>query len=186
MPPAEKIKPVADVWSSKSGYVRLSNDSSKQYSARAHPRRQRDYLMDVSEPGTALRAALRRLQGVAQVLRQTALQSSTPPLTSLQNVIATLGPRMAVRRTLSGCLCVGLAALPLGTATTPCASRRAVSLLGTICGHGYALSDLLGYRGWYAQLPFAAGPGMVLPYLLVTSVCGQRSSAAGASASCRI
>ncbi len=54
--------------------------------------------MDVSEPGTALRAALRRLQGVAQVLRQTALQSSTPPLTSLQNVIATLGPRMAVRR----------------------------------------------------------------------------------------
>ena len=29
--------------------------------------------MDVSEPGTALRAALRRLQGVTQVLRQTAL-----------------------------------------------------------------------------------------------------------------
>ena len=53
--------------------------------------------MYVSEPGTALRAALRRLQGVARALRQSARQPSTPPLTALQNVIATLGARAAVR-----------------------------------------------------------------------------------------
>src|SRR5256885_17146165 len=53
--------------------------------------------MYVSEPGTALRDALRRLQGVAQTLRQSARQPSTAPLLALQNVIATLASSAAVR-----------------------------------------------------------------------------------------
>lgn len=53
--------------------------------------------MHGSEPGTALRQALRRLHNVGQALRQGARQSSTPPLTTLQNIIATLGSRAAVR-----------------------------------------------------------------------------------------
>lgn len=53
--------------------------------------------MDVSEPGIALQAALRRLQTVARTLHQSARQPSTPPLTALQNIIATLGSRAAVR-----------------------------------------------------------------------------------------
>lgn len=53
--------------------------------------------MYVSEPGIALRAALRRLQGVGRLLRQSARPPSLPPLTALQNVIATLGARAAVR-----------------------------------------------------------------------------------------
>jgi len=53
--------------------------------------------MRVSEPGTALRGALRRLQSVAQALRHGARQPSTSPLTALQNVIATLAAHAAVR-----------------------------------------------------------------------------------------
>lgn len=53
--------------------------------------------MDVREPGIALRAALRHLQGVARTLRQSARPPALPPLTALQNVIATLGSRAAVR-----------------------------------------------------------------------------------------
>lgn len=53
--------------------------------------------MAVSEPGTALRDALRRLQSVAQALRHSVQQPYTRPLTSLQDVIATLGQSAAVR-----------------------------------------------------------------------------------------
>jgi EH_Signature domain len=53
--------------------------------------------MHASEPGSALRDALHRLKRVGQVLRQSALQPSTPPLTSLQHVIATLVSNAAVR-----------------------------------------------------------------------------------------
>lgn len=53
--------------------------------------------MSSSEPGTALRDALRRLQGVGQALRQSARQPYTSSLTSLQNVIATLASSAAIR-----------------------------------------------------------------------------------------
>src|SRR5262245_3504263 len=51
-----------------------------------------------NEPGTALRNAMRRLRDVGQTLRHSAQQPYTAPLALLQNVIATLGPSMAMRR----------------------------------------------------------------------------------------
>jgi hypothetical protein len=54
--------------------------------------------MHGSEPGSALRDTLRRLQGVAQALRHSAQQLSMPPLTALQDVSVTLGARAALRR----------------------------------------------------------------------------------------
>ena len=53
--------------------------------------------MHDNEPGSASREALRRLKRVGQALRQSARQPSMPPLTSLQNVIATLVSNAAVR-----------------------------------------------------------------------------------------
>src|SRR5215470_14157088 len=53
--------------------------------------------MNVSEPGTALQDTLRRLQRVGQALRQGARYPSTPSLTALQNVFATLASHAAVR-----------------------------------------------------------------------------------------